>query len=146
MGMRDLCRLVGWTVVDLLRSRAMLEAEIWTLRQQINVLRRAVPVVNQSDYIGDAARPGSDGKECVRSAQWCATRARPSLGTNAFVPHCSTSCTTVVRDEDAVRPRRLYDRGIPCGSNRSAVQHIRFAMGSAATLVDHECPLIEVFG
>ena len=41
--MRDLCRLIGWTVVDLLRSRAALEAEIWTLRQQINVLRRAVP-------------------------------------------------------------------------------------------------------
>ena len=30
-------------VVDLLRSRATLEAEIWTLRQQINVLRRAAP-------------------------------------------------------------------------------------------------------
>jgi len=27
-------------VVDLIRSRAALEAEIWTLRQQINVLRR----------------------------------------------------------------------------------------------------------
>ena len=41
--MRDLCRLIGWTVVDLLRSRAALEAEIWTLRQQINVLRRPAP-------------------------------------------------------------------------------------------------------
>ena len=41
--MRDLCRLIGLTVVDLLRSRAALEAEIWTLRQQINVLRRAAP-------------------------------------------------------------------------------------------------------
>jgi transposase InsO family protein len=30
-------------VVDLLRSRAALEAENWTLRQQINVLRRAAP-------------------------------------------------------------------------------------------------------
>jgi transposase len=38
--MRDLCRLIGWTVVDLLRSRATLEAEIWTLRQQINVLKQ----------------------------------------------------------------------------------------------------------
>src|SRR5260221_10903200 len=38
--MRDLCRLIGWMVVDLIRSRATLEAEIWTLRQQINVLRR----------------------------------------------------------------------------------------------------------
>ena len=41
--MRDLCRLIGWTVVDLLRSRATLEAEIWTLRQQVNILRRAAP-------------------------------------------------------------------------------------------------------
>src|SRR5450432_2823968 len=41
--MRDLCRLIGWMVVDLIRSRVMLEVEIWTLRQQINVLRRTVP-------------------------------------------------------------------------------------------------------
>ena len=30
-------------IVDLIRSRATLEAEIWTLRQQINVLRRTAP-------------------------------------------------------------------------------------------------------
>jgi hypothetical protein len=30
-------------VVDLIRSRTTLEAEIWTLRQQINVLRRTAP-------------------------------------------------------------------------------------------------------
>src|ERR1700724_3211833 len=41
--MRDLFRLIGWAVVDLLRSRAPLEAGIWTLRQQINVLRRTAP-------------------------------------------------------------------------------------------------------
>src|SRR5712664_3695427 len=41
--MRDLCRLIGWMVVDLIRSRATLEAGIWTLRQQINVLRRGAP-------------------------------------------------------------------------------------------------------
>jgi hypothetical protein len=41
--MRDLFRLVGWMVVDLFRSRAALEAEIWTLLQQINVLRRTAP-------------------------------------------------------------------------------------------------------
>src|SRR3979411_2434070 len=41
--MRDLVRLIGWTVVDLIRSRAALEAEIWMLRQQINVLRRTAP-------------------------------------------------------------------------------------------------------
>jgi hypothetical protein len=41
--MRDLCRLIGWVVVDLFRSRVALEAEILTLRQQINVLRRTAP-------------------------------------------------------------------------------------------------------
>ena len=38
--MRDLVRLIVWAVVDLLRSRAAIEAEILTLRQQITVLRR----------------------------------------------------------------------------------------------------------
>ena len=41
--MRDLVRLVVWMVVDLMRSRATLEAEILTLRQQIYVLRRTAP-------------------------------------------------------------------------------------------------------
>ena len=41
--MRDLCRLIGWMVVDLIRSRIALEAEIWVLRQQINILRRTAP-------------------------------------------------------------------------------------------------------
>jgi hypothetical protein len=41
--MRDLVRLIVWVVVDLIRSRAALEVEIWILRQQINVLRRAAP-------------------------------------------------------------------------------------------------------
>src|SRR6195256_2167181 len=41
--MRDLFRLIGWAVINLFRPRAALEAEIWTLRQQINVLRRTAP-------------------------------------------------------------------------------------------------------
>src|SRR4030081_2113293 len=41
--MRDLIRLIVWTVVDQFRSWAALEAEILTLRQQINVLRRTAP-------------------------------------------------------------------------------------------------------
>jgi len=56
--MKDLCRLIGWTVIDLLRSRIMLEAEILTLRQQINVLRRAAPkklsfnTIDRSIFVG----------------------------------------------------------------------------------------------
>src|SRR5258708_6226210 len=41
--MRDLVRLIMWAVVDLFRSRAAIEAEILTLRQQIIVLRRTAP-------------------------------------------------------------------------------------------------------
>ena len=41
--MFDLCKLIVGTVIDLLRSCAMLEAEILMLRQQINVLRGANP-------------------------------------------------------------------------------------------------------
>src|ERR1700737_3522041 len=41
--MRDLVRLIVWTVVDLFLSWAALEAEILTFRQQINVLRRSAP-------------------------------------------------------------------------------------------------------
>src|SRR5882672_11397186 len=41
--MRDLFRLIVWAVVDLFRSRAAIEAEILTLRQQIIVLRRTTP-------------------------------------------------------------------------------------------------------
>jgi hypothetical protein len=41
--MSNLCKLIFGTVIDLLRSRATLEAEIMVLRQQINVLRRANP-------------------------------------------------------------------------------------------------------
>src|SRR6202048_3117697 len=41
--MRDLVRLIVWMVADLFRSGAALEAEILTLGQQINVLRRTAP-------------------------------------------------------------------------------------------------------
>ena len=34
--MLDLCKLIFGTVIDLLRSRATLEAEVVVLRQQIN--------------------------------------------------------------------------------------------------------------
>ena len=39
--MLDLCKLIFGAVIDLLRPRATLEAEIPVLRQQIDVLRRA---------------------------------------------------------------------------------------------------------
>src|ERR1700674_5933971 len=41
--MWDLCGLIWWALVGLLRSRAAVEAECMALRQQINVLRRTAP-------------------------------------------------------------------------------------------------------
>jgi hypothetical protein len=41
--MSDLCRLIFGIVVDLIRPRAAMEAEILVLRQQIIVLRRGRP-------------------------------------------------------------------------------------------------------
>jgi hypothetical protein len=40
--MRDLCRLIGWTVVDLFRSRATLEAEMDATAAN-KLLRRTAP-------------------------------------------------------------------------------------------------------
>jgi len=42
-GMLDLCRIIFGIVVDLVRPRVALEAEILVLRQQIIVLRRDRP-------------------------------------------------------------------------------------------------------
>jgi hypothetical protein len=45
--MTDLCRLIFWTLVDLMRARATLEAEIWVLRaaDQSFAASRAVKAV-----------------------------------------------------------------------------------------------------
>jgi hypothetical protein len=41
--MTDVLKLIWWSVIVLFRSRASLEAEILTLRQHLNVLRRKAP-------------------------------------------------------------------------------------------------------
>ena len=41
--MRDVCRLICFALIGLFRSRASLQAEILTLRNQLNVLRRKSP-------------------------------------------------------------------------------------------------------
>src|SRR5258707_8208565 len=41
--MRDVCRLICLALIGLFRSRASLQAEILTLRHQLNVLRRRSP-------------------------------------------------------------------------------------------------------
>ena len=41
--MGDILKLIWWAVIGLFRSKASLEAEILTLRHQLNVLRRKSP-------------------------------------------------------------------------------------------------------
>jgi len=41
--MGDILKLIWWAVIGLFRSRSSLEAEILTLRHQLNVLRRKSP-------------------------------------------------------------------------------------------------------
>src|SRR6202162_6438436 len=41
--MRDVCSLICLALIGLFRSRASLQAEIFTLRHQLNVLRRKSP-------------------------------------------------------------------------------------------------------
>jgi hypothetical protein len=41
--MRDVCRLICVALIGLFRSRSSLQAEILTLRHQLNVLRRKSP-------------------------------------------------------------------------------------------------------
>ena len=41
--MRDVCRLICLALIGLFRSRASLQAEILTLRHQLNLLRRKSP-------------------------------------------------------------------------------------------------------
>jgi hypothetical protein len=41
--MRDVCSLIWLALIGLFRSRASLQAEIWTLRHQLNGLRLESP-------------------------------------------------------------------------------------------------------
>jgi hypothetical protein len=41
--MGDILKLIWWAVIGLFRSKVSLEAEILTLRHQLNVLRRKSP-------------------------------------------------------------------------------------------------------
>jgi hypothetical protein len=63
----DLFRLIVWAVVDLFRSRAALEAEILTLRQQIIVLRRTAVPIGNSILLATDIESGDAPALCERS-------------------------------------------------------------------------------
>jgi hypothetical protein len=88
-------------------------------------------------------RMADNASDCLGGAP---ISARPCSMTGECACRCISPCTTAAPGADGVGQISRYDQCIPCGSNRSAVLHIRFAMGNAATSADHECPLIELFG
>src|SRR5258706_15939886 len=111
-----------------------------------SALRTLVPVEIKSGHIGGAARRELDGKESAQRVRQRARAAHPSPRIDACARHCNISCTTAAGDGGGTRRTQQRGRGIPVGSNRSAVRQIRFAMGNAATSADREYPLIEFVG
>ena len=97
-------------------------------------------------HIGGAARRELGGKESARSVRRYATTAHPSPRRDVCGRHYNMSCTTAAGDGGSTRRTRQRGRGIPVGSNRSAVRHTCFAMETAETSADRECPLIELVG
>src|SRR6516164_40826 len=59
--MRDLCSLIWWAVVGLVRSRVALQAEILVLRHQLNVLRRKSPKRIRPRGANRLLSPGTQG-------------------------------------------------------------------------------------
>src|SRR5690348_5433482 len=87
--MRDLCKLIWWALVGLVRSRVALEAENLALRQQINVLRRTGPkrpALSRTDRLifGNRRHPESNqiGRQTrqFRLSSWLqSTRSRQTI-------------------------------------------------------------------
>ena len=77
--MRDLFRLIGWTIVDHSVAGSAL-AKIWTLRQQINVLRRTAPkrlsfsVFDHLVFVGLYRLSGTTRGACVGTIPHAAER------------------------------------------------------------------------
>src|ERR1700730_9550503 len=132
-----------------LKSNTRLEAENAALRHQLIVLRRKVKVCLSKikcGHIGVDARGELGANESARPVRRYARTAHPSPRIDACGRHYNISCTTAAGDGGGTRRTRQRGRGIPVGSNRSAVRHTRFAMETAGTSADRECPLIEVVG
>ena len=81
----------------------------------------------KSGHIGDGDRQGLDSKECFQRAQPRAIWAHPCSMTSECACRCNSPYTIAARGADDVRQIPRCDPCIPCGSNRSAVLHKRFA-------------------
>src|SRR5712672_62130 len=126
--MRDLCRLIGWMVVDLIRSRVMLEAEIWTLRQQINVLRAASPshtaVVHEILQRGPYASILGEGYAGLARRRADRAHSWPPSSRRAAPP---------------IYPDLIYDR-----HSRNLIFEHRFAEGDLERLLAMAAELVEM--
>jgi hypothetical protein len=113
--------------------------------QQFAGLRSAIPVAVclpqiKPEHIGDAIRPGSDGTECAPLPRRHVISARPCSTISEYACHYSSPCRTAAHGADGVRRTPRYDRGVPCGSSRSTVLHMRFARVNArAAITDVMC-------
>src|SRR5664279_1251099 len=67
----------------------------------------------KSEHIGDAVRPGPDGKEYARFCEHGVMSVHPCPTISACAPHCNNSCTTAGRDEDVARRKRQHGQDIP---------------------------------
>ena len=92
----------------------------------------------KSGYIGDGDRQGLDSKECFQPTLPRAISAHPCSMTSECACRCNSPYTIAERSADGVRQIPRCDPCIPCGSNRSAVLHKRFAKVSEETSGDLE--------
>src|SRR5437868_3174387 len=76
-------------------------------------------------HIGGAASRELVGKETARPVRRYARTAHPSPKRDVCGRHYNISCTTATGGGGGTRQTRQHGRGIPVGSNRSAVPHTR---------------------
>jgi hypothetical protein len=85
-------------------------------------------------------RTAQNGSRClwrhVISARLCSAISECAC-------HYSSPCRTAAHGAGGVRRTPRYDRGIPCGSNRSTALRMRFTMVNAETSGGLECRSIE---
>jgi len=95
----------------------------------------------KSGHIGGVAHREFGGKEYARLVRrrWRSEHLSPT--TNASVSRCDNSCTTAGRDGGVARRTQQRGQGIPCGSNRSAFQHIHFAKGARGEVGRSRMPI-----
>ena len=100
-----------------------------------------VPVVNQIRTYWWCSPPRIWRKEYARLVRRRGRSEHLSPKANASLSRCDNSCTTAGRDGGVARRTQQRGQGIPCGSNRSAFQHIHFAKGARGDVGRSRMPI-----